>query len=370
MNPEISEVNEHYFCLILAGGRGRRLWPVSRESRPKQFLDLFGTGQTLLQQTYARMAAFLPKRNILVSTYCEYADMVREQLPDLAPDRLLCEPVRRNTAPIVAWAGHRIETIDLTAALVVTPSDQMVTDERRFERDILDGLAHATSHGCFLTMGIRPTRPEPGYGYIQLGESDGETDFYRVRSFTEKPERDFARMFMESGEFLWNTGLFVSTAATLRERLSGLLPSVMRSFDAAAADSNSASELWQRETEWVERHYATYPNISLESGILERTAGVCVKQCHFGWADIGTWHSIYEVFSAAQGDNVALDTNTQLSETTGCVVALPKGRIAVINGLKDFIVAEHGDVLLITPRSDSSDEVVRQLTRYGLSSAN
>lgn len=345
----------HHYCLILAGGRGRRLWPVSRDERPKQFLDLLGTGETLLQQTYRRMAAIMPASHVLVTTFAEYAAEVRRQLPGLPSWNLLCEPIRRNTAPIVAWATRRVEQRDRAAAIVITPSDQIITDDEAFRRDILDGLDHAARCGCFLVMGIRPVRPEPGYGYVQMGERHGE-GIFTVRSFTEKPEREGARMFMESGEFLWNTGLFVASSRYLRERLMQLLPPVLRAFDERQGDKD--------EAQWVRDNYATYPNLSLESGILEPAQGVCVKECHFGWADIGTWHGLWEALASSPTDNVAPATRTQLSDTTGCVIALPSGRTAVINGLHDFIVVEQGDVLLITPRKDSSGEVVKMMTRY------
>lgn len=364
--PEDFAGNKHFYCLILAGGKGRRLWPISRAERPKQFLDFFGTGKSLLQQTYERFLQFLPKENIFVSTYAEYKDIVNEQLPDLDDSRLLCEPIRRNTAPIVAWATHRIENIDPAAALIVSPSDQIITNEPAFQYDVLDCMMHVSLDGCFLTMGIRPGRPEPGYGYIQLGEnsaidqSSAESQgFYKVQSFIEKPEREFAEMFMNSGEFLWNTGLYISTVKTIHNRLMVLLPGVMRALDAAGNGTE-----WESEVRWVEEHYATYPNMSLESGILERCEDVCVKECGFGWADIGSWHGIYEAMSTSPDDNVVLDTDSMLSETTGCLISLPKGRKAIITGLHNFIVTEHDDVLLISPRSDSSSQVVKQENKF------
>lgn len=355
---------KHYYCLILAGGKGRRLWPVSRERMPKQFIDFFGTGKSLLQQTYERFCQFLPKENIFVSTYKEYKDIVTEQLPDLDESRLLCEPIRRNTAPIVAWATHRLEGIDPDAALLVSPSDQIITNELSFVNDVLDAMQYTLDNGCLLTMGIRPSRPEPGYGYIQIGdeqnsESSDSKGFYNVQSFTEKPEREFAEMFMKSGEFLWNTGLYVSNIKTIHDTLAKILPSVMRSLDE---ERDGAS--WQEETAWVEEYYSTYPNLSIESGILERYENIAVKECSFGWADIGAWHGIYEALNTDADDNILLNTDSMLSDTTGCVISLPSGRKAVINDLHNYIVVEHDDVLLITPRSDSSSTIVKIQNRY------
>lgn len=358
----------HFYCLILAGGKGRRLWPLSRAERPKQFIDLFGTGKSMLQQTYERYLQFLPKENIFVSTFIEYKDIVKQQLPELDDTRLLCEPIRRNTAPITAWATHRIENMDPDAALVISPSDQIITNELAFSRDVIECMNHVTQDGCFLTMGIRPNRPEPGYGYIQTGDpsdvtaqegSSESNGFYTVQSFTEKPEREFAEMFMNSGEFLWNTGLYISTVRTIHDRLMKILPAVMRSLDAEGHGMNVA-----HEEKWVNENYSSYPNLSLEMGILDRCEGVCVKECSFGWSDIGAWHGIYEAMSAAKDDNVVFESDTRLSDTTGCVINVPQGRKAIINGLKDFIVVEHDDILLITPRSDSSSQIVKQMNNF------
>lgn len=353
----------NFYCLILAGGKGRRLWPVSREEKPKQFIDFYGCGKTLLQQTYERFCHIIPEENIYVATYSDYADMVMEQLPQLTGNRLLCEPIRRNTAPIVAWATHRIGMECPDASIIVTPSDQTIINEEIYRSDIINGLTYVHTHNCLLTMGIKPTRPEPGYGYIQMGEPHGDSDvwadFYHVQSFTEKPERDFAEMFIKSGEFLWNTGLFLFTVSSIKEILYTRLPAVMRSFDEEKGDAS-----WLEEEKWVEDHYSMYPNMSLETGLLECSDNVHVKQCHFGWADIGSWHGIYDACSTTDDDNVTLNTETMLSDTTGCVISLPKGRVGIINGLHDFIVAEHGNILLITPRCDSSNQVIKLLNKY------
>ncbi|MCM1078415.1 MAG: sugar phosphate nucleotidyltransferase [Bacteroidales bacterium] len=353
----------HYYCLILAGGRGRRLWPVSREEKPKQFLDLFGTGNSLLQRTYERFINILPEENIYVSTYADYEDIVRTQLPQLSDERLLCEPIRRNTAPIVAWATHRINARDIDATMIVTPADQMILDDEAFRDDVIESLGYASRHERLLTMGIRPTRPEPGYGYIQKGEpleyGEGRHgNFYTVQSFTEKPEREFAEMFMKSGEFLWNTGLYVLSTKTVRDHLAAVMPSVARLFGT----TEGASAL--QEEAWITDYYSMCPNLSMETGVLEKCKDICLRECHFGWADIGAWHGIYEAVSTDSRANVTLSTDAVLSDTEGCLVILPSGRKAVINGLKDFIVAEHDDILLITPRCDNSSQIVKTMTRY------
>lgn len=357
----ILKENKHYYCVILAGGKGRRLWPVSTEEKPKQFVDFFGTGKTLLQQTYDRYRKILPEENIFVTTFEDYRNIVKEQLPELRTEQLLVEPIRRGTAPILAWATHRIEMRDKEAAMIVSPSDQLITDEGAFYQDLEVGFTHVTRHHCLLTMGIRPTRPEPGYGYIQMGESTG-SDVFAVQSFTEKPERDFAKVFMESGEFLWNTGLFMTTVSYAVETLSELLPSVMRSFDEENFDV--CYNLWKEEDLWVKRNYTKYPNISIERGILERSDRVCVRECHFGWTDVGAWHGVFEASTHADDENVLMNTEAIIDSAHGNIICLPEGRKLVLQGLDNFIIAEHEGILMIVPRSDSSNTVVRMLNMY------
>ena len=222
--------SDNDYCLILAGGKGQRLWPYSRESYPKQFIDFFGTGRTQLQQTYDRMAKLVAPGHIFVSTNIDYVDLVRKQLPEVARDHILAEPVQRNTAPSLAWAAYRIAREDAEANIVTVPSDQAVMDEAAFERNVHDGFAFVSAHEGFLVMGVKPTRPEPGYGYIQLGDPV-EEGFYTVKSFTEKPERQFAQVFMDSGEFYWNTGVFFVNVKTAWEELTKQLPVVLRQLD-------------------------------------------------------------------------------------------------------------------------------------------
>ena len=342
--------NTNNFCLILAGGKGRRLWPCSREDRPKQFLDFFSTGRTLLQQTYDHMSAFIPAGNIYVSTNRIYEELLREQLPELPEVNILSEPIFRNTAPSLAWATHRILHIDAGASLVVVPSDQAVFKEDEFRRNVVEGLDFVGSNDCMLTMGVKPTRPEPGYGYIQVGEATGTADVYRVKSFTEKPDREFARMFMESGEFYWNTGLFLANVQYLRETLKGIFPPVLRNFKGGGAEGYSI----EAELEYVRANFPSYPNLSIDYGILDKNENVGVMKCDFGWADLGMWHSIYESMSKGEGDNVVISSRVIADGSRGNIVKLPSDHLGIINGLDGYIVAEEGNVLLICKKEDSS----------------
>ena len=338
----------NYYCVILAGGKGRRLWPASREQHPKQFIDFFGSGRTQLQQTYDRFAKILPKENIFVNTNAHYMSLVREQLPQVAEDHIMAEPIHRGTAPSAAWATHRIMHLNPGASIIFSPSDQTVLDEQAFCDNVVEGLQFVEAHNCLLAMGIKPTRPEPGYGYIQLGER-AANDVYHVQSFTEKPDREFARVFMESGEFYWNTGLFLASVRSFYDSFSRLLPQVLRNLDATHPDYTLDDE-----SAFVRENFPSYPNMSIDNGILEKSDNVFVMKCNFGWADLGTWHSIYEAMHKGEGDNVVIDSDVMLDNARGNVIKLPKGRMAVINGLDGFIVAEHDNVLLICKKEDSS----------------
>ena len=352
------KVTSNNYCVILAGGKGRRLWPCSREERPKQFVDFFGSGRTQLQQTYDRFAKILPKENIFVNTNEAYAGLVGEQLPGLEPIQLLAEPIHRNTAPSVAWCTHRIARINPDANIIVVPSDQTIIGEEKFAEAVGRAFDFVARHECMLTMGVKPTRPEPGYGYIQMGEEIGD-GVYRVKSFTEKPERDFARVFMESGEFFWNTGMFLANARYSLGCFCKLLPNVLRDFNCGNAADGSYD--FEAENRFVHENFTSYPNLSLDYGILEKSDNVCMMRCDFGWADLGTWHSIYEARQKGEGDNVVIDTDAVLDNAHDNIVKLPKGRLAVISGLDGYIVAEKGNVLLICRKEDSSANI-RRLT--------
>lgn len=343
--------SDNNYCLILAGGKGRRLWPCSRENHPKQFIDFFGTGRTQLQQTYDRMSKFILPGHILVNTNISYLDLVLQQLPELPREYVMPEPIHRNTTPSIAWAAHRIMHLNPQANLIVVPSDQLITDEEAFKNDVLEGLDFVARHQTLLTMGIKPTRPEPGYGYIQMAENV-DHEVYKVKTFTEKPNREFAKMFMESGEFYWNTGLFIASVAPLYDRLFQILPSVLRELD----DKNYYATPMQEEA-FIQEHFTAYPNLSIEQGLLERAEDVCVMKCNFGWADLGTWHGMYEALPKAVDDNVVINSEVIMNNSHANVVKLPKGMLGVIDGLEGFIVAQKDNVLLICRKEDSSDLV-------------
>jgi len=343
------EINKKNYCVILAGGRGRRLWPCSRDQYPKQFIDFFGTGRTQLQTTYDRFVKVLPKENIYVCTCKEYLGLVKEQLPEVEERHILVEPLNRNTAPSVAWANMRILRINPEANIIVSPSDHMVMNESSFYRSLEIGISYVSENNVLLVMGVKPTRPEPGYGYIQLGEQSCKPDVFCVKSFTEKPEREFAQMFMDSGEFYWNTGVFISNAKYLIKSFEKVFPTVLRELKNEKPDYT-----YEEELTYVAEHYPLYPNLSMDYAVLEHSRNVYVMKCDFGWADLGTWHAIYECMSRVPGDNVVINSTVELEDSSNNVIKLPKGKLGVINGLDGYIVAEEGNVLLICKKGDSS----------------
>ena len=358
------DIKTENYCVILAGGKGRRLWPTSRQDMPKQFIDFFGTGRTQLQQTFDRFAKVMPKENILICTTKAYEPIVKEQLPDLAERNMLIEPVNRNTAPSVAWANMRIKRKNPDANIVITPSDQLVQNEESFMRSLETGLGYVTENEVLLAIGVRPTRPEPGYGYIQMGDMSCKPEVYRVKSFTEKPERQFAKMFMESGEFYWNTGIFIVNSRYLTKSFEEIFPSVLRNLKF-----ENPNYTYEEELAYVAEHYPSYPNLSIDYAILEHSHHVFMMKCDFGWADLGTWHAVYECMSKGEGDNVTVDSTVMMEDCHNNVIKLPKGKLAVINGLDGYIVAEEGNVLLICKKGDSSSMVRKYVSevqiKYG-----
>jgi mannose-1-phosphate guanylyltransferase len=349
------------FCVILAGGRGKRLWPCSREAMPKQFIDFFGTGRTQLQATYDRIVKMLPTDHIYVCTCREYLEMSREQLPDVPERNFIVEPINRNTAPSVAWAAMRILKREPESNVIVLPSDQMVLNEASFTHSVELGFSYVAENDVLMVMGVKPTRPEPGYGYIQMGDLSCKPEVYAVKSITEKPEREFATMFMNSGEFYWNTGIFLSKVSHLLKSFEQIFPDVLRKLRYERIEYT-----YEEEMEFVAKNYPRYPNLSIDYAILEQCRNVFVMQCDFGWADLGTWHAIYESMSKVEGDNVIIDSKVELEDCSNNVIKLPKGKIGVFNGLDGYIVADSEDVLLVCRKNDDSSLIRKYVSEIGL----
>ena len=336
------------YCVIMGGGIGSRFWPFSRESYPKQFLDFFGTGRSLLQMTFDRFKKIMPIENIYIVSNEAYADLIKEQLPELSDKQILLEPARRNTAPCIAYAAYHIKACNPNANIVVAPSDHLILKEDVFLRDVQKALDFVKDNRALVTLGIKPSRPETGYGYIQSSDTVVD-DFTKVKTFTEKPNLELAEVFMQSGEFFWNSGLFVWNVNTILEALAKYLPDISCRFDLGLDKFNTPEE-----KAFIQENFAYCLNISIDYGVMEKADNVYMLCVDFGWADLGTWGSLFDIANKDKENNAVLRNNEALLyESSGNVIALSDPhRLAVIQGLKDYIVAESGNVLLICKKDD------------------
>lgn len=361
---------ENNYCVIMAGGVGSRFWPFSRNDRPKQFLDFFGTGRSLLQMTVDRFRPLVPIENMLIVTNIAYKQLILEQVPDLEEKQILCEPARRNTAPCIAYAVSHIRAMCLRKAgltaqtqdwsrpelqvnMVVAASDHLILEEDVFRATITKAFDFVAANKAILTLGMQPTRPETGYGYIQYINRESNDiqhpieGIYPVKTFTEKPNLEMAKIFLESGDFLWNSGIFIWSLQTISEAFRHLLPEV--------ADRFREGELLMgtdKEEAFIEEIFPKCPNISIDYGIMEKAKNVHVLPSSFGWSDLGTWGSLYELSQKDESHNVSLHSDALFYESEGNVVTLEPGKLAVVQGMKDMIVAEEGGILLICRKSD------------------
>ncbi|MDR0427347.1 MAG: mannose-1-phosphate guanylyltransferase [Dysgonamonadaceae bacterium] len=334
------------FCVIMGGGIGSRFWPFSKENKPKQFLDFFGTGRSLLQQTFDRFNQIIPVENIFISTNETYADLVKKQLPELKDNQLLLEPTRRNTAPCIAYASYHIQAINPKANIVVTPADHLILQEHHFLKNIQTGLNFADKIPSLLTLGVKPSRPETGYGYIQTKEG-GKENIQEVKAFTEKPNLELAKVFFESGDFFWNSGIFIWNVQTIIEAFETHLPDVNTSFNKGLGKYNTP-----QEQEFINEMYPTCQNISIDYGIMEKAENVHMLIADFGWSDLGNWGSIYDLTDKDEAKNAVLNCQALFSESQNNLITIADGKLAVIQGLDNYIVAESDDVLLICKRDE------------------
>ena len=338
--------DNHRYCVIMCGGIGSRFWPYSRTDRPKQFIDFFGTGRSLLQMSYDRISPLVPKENIIIVTNSHYAPLVKEQLPELNDDQILLEPARRNTAPCIAWAAYHIAARDPQASMIVTPSDHLITRDAEFEKSIRLGFNFVEKHDALLTLGIKPTRPETGYGYIQIGRPV-EDDVLKVKTFTEKPDIDLAKVFVESGEFFWNSGIFLWSVKSILEALHNYTPDLTSTFDNGLATFGTPEE-----NAFIQREFPRCVNISIDYAVMERASNVYVECVNFGWSDLGTWSALYDNSPKNRDSNVVQNCQVLAYNSSGNIFAVPGDKLVVVNGLHDYIVADAGDVLLVCPKSE------------------
>ena len=369
---------ENNYCVIMAGGVGSRFWPFSREEKPKQFLDFFGTGRSLLQMTIDRFRPIVPVENMFIVTNITYKHLILEQVPDIKESQILCEPARRNTAPCIAYATAHIRALclrraGLTAAnqdwtreemkanIVVAASDHLILDEEKFRQAILKAFDFVSENNAICTLGMQPTRPETGYGYIQYINERSQSELndgmsaakplndgiYPVKTFTEKPNLEMAKVFLESGDFLWNSGIFIWNLQTISEAFRYLLPEV--------ADRFREGELLMgtdKEEDFIEEMFPKCPNISIDYGIMEKADNVYVMPSSFGWSDLGTWGSLYELSEKDEDGNVSLHSEAHFHEAKGNIVVLEPGKKAIVQGVEDMIIVEEKGALLVCKKAE------------------
>lgn len=344
----------------MAGGVGTRFWPFSRQSFPKQFHDILGTGRTLIQQTSDRFEGICLPENIYVVTSPEYFEITKSQLPFLSDEQILLEPSRRNTAPCIAYAAFKIQKQCKDANIIVAPADHIILKEEEFRNRIYVALDYAAKNDVLVTLGIKPTRPDTGYGYIQFDDS-GAIEIKKVRTFTEKPNLELAEMFLASGDYVWNGGIFVWSLKSILTAFDTFLPEVADAFRIAQKHFFTA-----KEKDALDVAYPRCRSISIDNGIMEKAENVYVVLSDIGWSDLGTWKSVYENSDKDEVNNV-IDAKAMLFDVEDCIIKTPKDKLVVINDLKGYIVAEFNDVLMICKKDDEQKvkEFVQKAEAYG-----
>jgi mannose-1-phosphate guanylyltransferase len=327
----------------MCGGVGSRFWPFSKAEKPKQFLDFFGTGRSLLQTAFDRMQGIVPVDNIILITNEMYEPIIKEQLPEIDQRQILLEPVRRNTAPCIAWAAHHIKAINPDAKMMVAPSDHLILNVERFRDSVVKAFEFIENRDALVTMGIKPSRPETGYGYIQVGENI-EGNFSAVKTFTEKPNEELARVFLKSGEFFWNSGMFFWSADSILKALNDYSPDVNIVFERGEEYFGT-----NQEQQYIDTHFEESPSISIDFAVMEKAPNVYVETVDFGWNDLGTWRSLYDHSPKNRDGNVTQNCKALMFNSHNNIVAIKGDKLVVASGLEGYIVADVDDALLIVP---------------------
>lgn len=344
----------------MAGGIGSRFWPMSRTKFPKQFLDILGTGRTLIQQTFDRYNKVVAAENIFVITSEEYIPIVKQQLPDLPPENILGEPFRKNTAPCIAYISFKLLQKDPEACMVVAPSDNLVLDNEEFVKIVDKGFDFVCHINSIVTLGMKPTYPNTGYGYIQHESLEAAPGVFKVKTFTEKPNLELAQTFIESGDFLWNAGIFIWKVKNILSAFEKFLPEMYEVFAAEKEKFNTPEE-----KDAIEHIYPQCTNISIDFGIMEKADNVYVIPASFGWSDLGTWNSAWDSMEKDEQENAVAGKHVLLMDATRCVVHVPNKKLVVLQGLDDYIVADTEDVLLVCKKEKEQDikEFVAEIKR-------
>lgn len=344
-------MNKHHYVVIMAGGIGSRFWPMSRTGYPKQFLDILNTGKTLIQWTFERFATFIPKENIYVVTSHEYAEIVATQLPDIPVENILGEPSRKNTAPCIAYISFKLMQKDPQASLIVAPADHIILDTTGFHKVCVEALTFVNKHNAFITLGIKPSSPNTGYGYIQYEQHAITDSVYKVKTFTEKPNLELAKTFVSSGDFLWNAGIFVWQVKTIITAFEKYLPEMYEVFYAEKEKFNTPDE-----EKSLNEIYPLCTNISIDFGIMEKADNVYVIPSSFGWSDLGTWNSAYDNLEKDDAGNAIAGDNVISIDATNCMVHVPKEKLLLVQGMDNFIIVDTPDVLMIC-KKDKEQEI-------------
>ncbi len=333
-------LNKNNYVLIMAGGIGSRFWPVSKKSFPKQFIDIMGTGESLIKQTYNRFSHMVPQENIFVVTNTDYVPLVQSHIPEMHISRILHEPLAKNTAPCIALANRHIQTLNPDAVCLVAPSDHLISNEMAFIETSLQAMDFAANNDALVTLGIKPTRPDTGYGYIQFNPELDPRGLHRVKTFTEKPSEEIAKSFLESGEFLWNAGIFVWSIKAINNSIEKHLPEIYQIF----ADVHPDSPEYNNQ---LEQAYALTPSISIDYGVLEKEKDVFVMPANFGWNDLGTWKSLWDVSERNDKNNALIGKNIHTYNTSESMVFNNSNKLIVVNGVDNIVIVESDEVLLV-----------------------
>lgn len=337
-------MNQKVYVVIMAGGTGTRFWPYSRNHKPKQFLDVLDSGRSLLQMTFDRFAAFTATEHIYIVSNDLYEEVIQEQLPELSNDQILLEPVKRNTAPCVAYAAYKIQQKDPDAILIFTPADHAIFQEQKFLDIIEKAVNGAVSGDKLITIGIKPHRPETGYGYIQ--HLEGKGDVKPVKTFTEKPGLEMAETFLASGDFLWNAGIFVWSASAITQAFSAHEPEIAELFEGGDYYQES-------EKEFIEKTYSIVKSISIDYAIMEKANNVFVVMGDFGWSDLGSWNSLHEIRDKDDDGNI-VEADTILYDCKNNFIKAQKGKLVVLHDLDGYLVSDFDDVLLVCKKDDAA----------------
>jgi len=343
-------MNKHFYTVIMAGGIGSRFWPLSRQKAPKQFLDVLNSGRTLFQLTYQRFQAICPEENIFIVANKDYGALIREQIPTLKEEQILLEPLSRNTAPCIAYASHKIAAKDPDACIIVAPSDHLILSESAFIISAEKSLQFASRNDVLITLGIRPNRPDTGYGYIQFIEDLKDNDFCKVKTFTEKPDLAIAKQFVESGEFLWNAGIFIWNAKTILKAFETHLPEIASCF-------NFSDNLYYTDSEesQISKAYLECTSISIDYGIMEKASNVWVLPCNFGWSDIGTWNSLFELLHKDENNNAIKGKYIFTRNAKNCIINVSDDKLLAVNNVENLIIVESDNIILVADKNQEQD---------------